>query len=97
RRVKHMLTSLGIPFKSFWISNTIIVNDIDEKILELLQQCDDVESVEKLEPIFLPEDELGTKTKIESPDLEWNVEFISSQIAYKNGHSGHGVVVGVLD
>jgi hypothetical protein len=98
KNVKDMLTSFGIPFKSFWISNTIIVKDIDEKILKLLHQCEDVDSIEKLEPIFLPpKEELSIETENPESQLEWNVEYISSQKAYENGYYGQGVLVGVLD
>lgn len=95
RKVKHILTSLGIPFQSFWISNTIIVKDIDENILELLHQCDDIESIEKVDPISLPPNEISTIT--ENPELKWNIEFISSQKAYEKGYYGQNVVVGVID
>jgi subtilisin family serine protease len=94
--IKSLLNRKGYSFKSYWITNMIIVENADSEIIKELAQREEVEKIERLSPFRIPLEE-PTPAISTSAGPEWNIEFVNAPKAWSKGITGKGIVVGILD
>jgi subtilisin family serine protease len=91
---KHYLGQL-------WISNELIVRDVDMETVEKLRSHPDVESLQaewfiQLDDV-VEEESVPLVRSNNSILLQWGVENIYSHLAWAQGYRGQGAVVGITD
>ncbi len=102
--LSRFLTELGVPYRSFWIVNAIVINraDISEELLCQVAERFDVKKVTSpvLESVRFVEDLAAARPVLEDKKddqtVEWNLEVVNAPEAW-NLTRGEGVVVGVID
>lgn len=104
--VTAMLTKVTIAGKrhyldQLWITNELIVRDVDRETVELLRNHPDVESLVAEE--FIPLEETVEGESIETSEFnntiqnQWGVENVQAHLAWARGWTGTGVVIGNID
>jgi len=98
QNVVSLLESRGVQYRSFWISNAVLVS-ADQETADLLSTLPDVESVTPDEPIVLSDPPAPEALSAAVTDtVEWNVAETHAREVWTNfGATGRGVVVGVID
>lgn len=88
---KHQITQL-------WITNELIVRNVDKVTVEELSQHPDVESLQA-EWFILLEDivEEESVSANNTLNLQWGVENVNAEAVWNTGNRGENVVIGVID
>ena len=97
----------SIQYTSFWIVNTILVENLNEKLLhELLNDSSSSNDIKKILPashngLFrikqIPSLKKSNNHKNKNNDIQWNIEKINANKLWAKGFNGTGVVVATLD
>lgn len=82
-----------------WISNELIVRDVDKEVVEMLRNHPDVESLMaeqffELEPLIEGESSVLDENNIQQ---EWGVVNVRAPQVWATGNTGQGVVAGIID
>jgi subtilisin family serine protease len=91
---KHRLDQL-------WISNELIVRDVDRETVEMLRDHPDVEAIDA--EFFLPLEQTEEGESFDLRDFnntiqnQWGVINVQAPAAWARGYTGTGVVIGVTD
>jgi subtilisin family serine protease len=90
------LDNLGVEYKSYWITNMILVRGGATVLLEVAGQSE-VEHIYANPQIRF--DAPVNNERLLSPvqDLEWNIKAIQADLAWSQGITGQGVVIGGQD
>ena len=88
-----------LSFKTYWISNSVSIEGVDKKIIDTLSENQEISEI--LLDKFIPEDPLEVSVPIPprngSNIIEDNMKWIKADKAWKKGHKGKGIVVGLSD
>ncbi len=98
RPLRGLLDGLGVPYRSFWVANMILLRaDLD--LVELLARRADVSrlSANASARLSLPEAP-SESLDLAAPDgIEWNITQIGAPDYWNAGYTGQGVVIAGQD
>lgn len=82
-----------------WISNELIVRDVDKEVVEMLRSHPDVESLQAewfipLEPLMEEETPASDENSIQN---QWGVSNVRAPQVWASGYEGQGVTAGIID
>jgi len=96
RSLVAFLATQQVTFKSFWISNQILVKNVDAELLLALAARPDVAKITENGSVPL-EKPLDLKSVHRTKAVEWGVEIIGTPAVWATGNNGAGVVVANID
>ena len=97
RPILEHLDRSGVDYRSFWITNAIVV-DVDRALLSWLSARADVERIEANPEVqMLRYTDRDGPTPEAASTIEWNVEAIGAPAVWAQGFTGQGVVVASAD
>jgi subtilisin family serine protease len=96
--VVALLKGRKVPFKTFWITNSICVT-ANEAMARELAQRQDVEGIYPNAWTELEPQEIKEPGIVGEPQdyVEWNIEQTNAPLVWNEGITGEGIVVGLLD
>lgn len=80
-----------------WITNELIVRNVDKVIVEKLSQHPDVESLRAEWFILLDDIVEENVTANNTLNLQWGVENVNAEAVWNTGNRGANAVIGVID
>jgi subtilisin family serine protease len=96
-RVRNYLDRQGVQYRSFWITNVIVVESSDKAVLEGLANFSEIESIRTRRLIPAPAPDLPDTAERSIQAIETNLTYIKADQAWALGYDGAGMTVGVID
>lgn len=99
-RVRDLLARRGLTFHSYWINNSIIVEDGDLADLRAITAVPGIArigDVPKMDLIKPSPGHAPTAKGTDDPTLAPNIAWIGADQAWADGTTGDGIVVGIID
>jgi subtilisin family serine protease len=92
------LNQKSLSYRTFYITNAIFIDKVDDDVVKELLARDDIESIfQNNEVIKEFEPTTNEKREIKEQAAEWNVEFIKAPFLWSKGFKGASIVVGNAD
>lgn len=79
-----------------WVSNELIVDDVDKATVEILRNHPDVKALEADRVIIL-DDFVEETVSPRSGTVQWNIEKVGARKIWEMGYTGQDVVFGITD
>jgi subtilisin family serine protease len=87
----------GLTYRSYWISNTIYVDNVNEQQINEISERTDIRLINTNEE-FQVDLEKPTKEVVRPKnETEWNVKWINADKVWELGFEGKGIITGVSD
>jgi subtilisin family serine protease len=96
---KSILAGKELYLEQLWITNELIVRDVDREVVEKLRDHPDVESLvaEQFIPLEEVEEEFDNNDYNNTIQNQWGVVNVQAPAAWARGFTGTGVVIGNID
>ena len=95
--LRAQLDAAKVDYKSFWISNTVLVHGGSETIATSAAGLDEVHSLRAPETFEIPQPTEGVEQKVVN-SVEWGIDRIRADDVWSTfGVRGEGIVVGNID
>eukprot|EP01080_Neovahlkampfia_damariscottae_P003879 gene3879-7093_t len=100
KKLTKFLNFKKLAFKTYWVSNSVSIENVDKKTIDALSENENISEI--LLDKFIGEDPLEksvvlnetlTNDKIIEPNMLW----VKAEKAWKQGHKGKGIVIGLSD
>jgi len=97
-RVKVLLVQHNIPFHSFFIDNSITVQNLPRNLIEQISTFEEVKTITPDYPVdFVPEPALYDATNVTEKAIEWNVRFVNAPAVWGQGYMGKNIIIANSD
>ncbi|WP_338695312.1 S8 family serine peptidase [Streptomyces sp. Q6] len=94
--LKALLKKADASYRSFWISNTVMVTG-DRALARKIAARDDVAAIQSDDPIEMP-DPIASVQEATVNGFDWNIDAINAPKVWSEfGDRGEGVVIGSID
>jgi subtilisin family serine protease len=95
--IRAMLQARGATYKSYWISNALVVTG-DRSLVESIAARSDVSKIEANRPFKAIDPIRHSEVEQNSPRaIEWGVQNVRAPQVWAMGYTGQGIVVGNAD
>ena len=103
-KISKFLNFKKLSFKTYWISNSVSIENVDKQTIDALSENEEISEI--LLDKFVGEDPLENSVELQNSTLsmknndkviEPNMLWIKAEKAWKQGHKGKGIVIGLSD
>jgi len=88
---------MGLTYKSYYIQNSIFIEDILPSEIRILDQHESVDEIQSNRVFTVPLETFGDFVDAKTVQVEWNLDFCKASEAWKKNITGKGITLANAD